>query len=453
MPNVSDHAHEVGFSSVALWLAAAICLSGAGTAAGQEDAEFRRVRVDHPRFIITVGLGSVATYGEIPIFEVYFPSDEVTGHTVLVPRAPDASGMTGPGEERDVFLLEPLVDNPATAIVLESCALVEGTVEDCADVQIATRIPEQRSLLEIRLQQPVDWNDSILRMTMPAGILRLDSSDAETGAPNPAIRTVLPVLSAWDLEYVEARPVLRFEVSPLARDDAKESDQGRQAVGLDFDGGLFRGRGEQRYGLEWSGHLATNDDLGFDQLRLDLEYERNLWPGSFLPVVIAVTNEADQDLDVIDTSATLELRFQLPLSVNGSPYHDFVPAVGPKIRLMGALGSRVKGAAETAAAEAGDGTDPTMEIDRDVARSFRRLGYEVHWRIPLSANTILRLHHAGLRNWSDFPRADEFHSLWDILLQTQVGELTYFVGLQEGSAAPLFEATETIRAGLVVSFR
>ncbi len=42
----------------------------------------------------------------------------------------------------------------------------------------------------------------------------------------------------------------------------------------------------------------------------------------------------------------------------------------------------------------------------------------------------------------------DWHALWDILAQIQVGAVTYFVGYQEGEAAPLFRATETTRVGL-----
>lgn len=432
MPSGSEVNMRAAVPLLLLFFAASTTTLAEG---GPQEGEAQRVRVDHDDFVITVNLGNIATYEEVPIFEVFFPThDDTIGRPFHVVTLPDASGITSQ-EQLNVFFIHPLVEDLSDAIEVEACALVEGTTENCESVLIATRIPCSRLLLEIRLQQPVEWNATILRMTMPASVLRLDPADSSAGLPNPGIKTVMPVLSGKDLEYVEARPILRLEISPLTRDsNTEEGEKGREAVAFDFDGGLLRASGQQRYGLTWTGHVATEAELSFNQLAINLEYERNLQPGSFIPLVVALSVEADQDLDVVDSSARLELRFLLPFSVNLSPYHDFVPALGPKIELIGSFGRRLRG------------------IDETVDESFWRLGYEVRWKIPLSSNSILRLHHAGLHDGSDSPRGDEFHRLWDVLLQTQIDELTYFLGFQEGEAAPLFQATETIRAGVVVSF-
>jgi hypothetical protein len=404
-------------------------------AAALVQEEPQRVRVDHPGIVITVALGSVATFEEVPIFEVFFPTRSEDGEIVRVIGFPDSHGISTRDSLR-VFLILPLIEDLSSAIDLETCTLIEGSAEQCESAFFSTRIPQSRRLLEIRLQRPIDWTDTMLRMTVPAGILRLDPAESEEGLPNPGIQTLLPVLSMKDLRYVESKPVLKFEISPLARDaNTREGEEGREAVAFDFDGGMFRSSGEQRYGLTWGGHVATQEELSFNQLALNLEYERNLHSGSFIPLVLALSGEADQDFDVVDTSARLELRFLLPFSLNQSPYHSFVPALGPKIKLIGSFGHRVRGADET------------------VDEGFRRFGYEIHWKIPLRSDSVLRLHHAGLHDQSDLPDGDEFHSLVDFLLQTTLGELTYFIGFQEGEAPPLFQATETVRAGVVVSFQ
>ena len=79
--------------------------------------------------------------------------------------------------------------------------------------------------------------------------------------------------------------------------------------------------------------------------------------------------------------------------------------------------------------------------------SFRRVGYETWWRLPVSDNMLLNIRHAGLWNHPDGANGD-FHTLWNLALEVDMGEVTYLVGYQKGSAAPLFVPIETTRAGL-----
>ena len=81
------------------------------------------------------------------------------------------------------------------------------------------------------------------------------------------------------------------------------------------------------------------------------------------------------------------------------------------------------------------------------AASFRRVGYETRWRLPVSDNTLLNIRHAGLWNHPDGADGD-FHTLWDPAPEVDMGGVTYLVGCQRGSAAPLFVPIETTRAGL-----
>ena len=79
--------------------------------------------------------------------------------------------------------------------------------------------------------------------------------------------------------------------------------------------------------------------------------------------------------------------------------------------------------------------------------AFFRLGYEARWRVPLGSQALLRLHHAGL--WNDPRDVDgEWHFLWDLTFEIEVGGVTYLVGYQAGEAAPLFLPIETTRLGL-----
>lgn len=66
---------------------------------------------------------------------------------------------------------------------------------------------------------------------------------------------------------------------------------------------------------------------------------------------------------------------------------------------------------------------------------------------PVSGNMLLNIHHAGLWNRPDGASGD-FHALWDLALEVDMGGVTYLVGYQRGSAAPTFVPIETTRAGL-----
>ena len=79
--------------------------------------------------------------------------------------------------------------------------------------------------------------------------------------------------------------------------------------------------------------------------------------------------------------------------------------------------------------------------------SFLRVGYEAWWRVPVADNLMVDFHHAGVWNRPDGV-GGEFHALWDVAAEVAVGGVSYLVGYQKGSAAPLFLPIETTRAGL-----
>jgi hypothetical protein len=281
--------------------------------------------------------------------------------------------------------------------------------------------------LFVEITVDTDWKaGTVLRLRVDAGALTLGEV---AGAGSPALDVVLPVLAQKDLAYVEARPRLRLQASPITR--ATTGGNGPDAAALGFDGALFRERGRQRWGVSLSGSVATDARLAFNRLALDASFERNLRAGDFLPAVLTARSEADQSFAVVDGSLALELRYLLPVHLNFSPLSQFIPALGPQVRLVGAVGRRLRGAGA-------EGKD------------FQRAGYEVRWRVPLAADTELSLHHAGLWNWMDGRR---FHPLWDASVETKLGQLRLFLGYQRGAAPPLFRATETTRAGLVLRVR
>lgn len=60
---------------------------------------------------------------------------------------------------------------------------------------------------------------------------------------------------------------------------------------------------------------------------------------------------------------------------------------------------------------------------------------------------LLNIQQAGLWNRPGGANGD-FRTLWDLALEVDVGGVTYLVGYQRGSAAPLFVPIETTGAGL-----
>jgi len=133
----------------------------------------------------------------------------------------------------------------------------------------------------------------------------------------------------------------------------------------------------------------------------------------------------------VDVSAELDLAAVLPFNIDLQE-GEYRPALAPRVKLRAAPGSAVRR------------EDPALEED------FFRTGYEVNWTVPVHTRTAVRIRHAGIWNIVTDGRWD-WHPAWDILVETQLGEITYFIGYQKGEAAPLFEPIETTRVGL--SFR
>src|SRR5688572_9786423 len=214
---------------------------------GQEPGP-KRVRVDHPTVVATVMLGSLGTFKEVPTFDIMFRSPESGAETIDVVGVEAPKGKPTPIESLPVFLIDAVSPDFARAIVLESCALEEGVPVDCRPVRVSARIPNSRKLLQLRLDQPVKWTKSLLRLRIPAGTFNLRTTAGATDPrANPLVETVLPVLGDKDLSYIQSRPYLAFELTPVARDaSAPANARPREAAAIDFSGGAFRSATESQ---------------------------------------------------------------------------------------------------------------------------------------------------------------------------------------------------------------
>ena len=245
------------------------------SAALAQDEERKRVRVDHPTVVITVMLGSLGTFKEVPTFEVMFRSAESGAETIdVVTGVEAAKGALTPLERLPIYLIDPASPDFAKSIVLESCALDEGVPVDCRAARVSARIPNSKKLLQLRLDQPVKWTKSLLRLRIPGGTFNLRNTAAATDVrPNSLVETVLPILGAKDLSYVESRPYFAFEITPIARDASSPTDaRPREAASLDFTGGAFRSATESQWGVAWSGSVATAEEISFNKLKAALQY-------------------------------------------------------------------------------------------------------------------------------------------------------------------------------------
>ena len=303
--------------------------------------------------------------------------------------------------------------------------------------------------LEIALPTvDIDWQAEFLRLTLPAGafvlkgcacteadgplVAKRDSAGSLVEKPSPELVAPLPAPSELERQYLEQRPFLRLDASPLTRNERDGAD-GFNTMSLSFDGGVYRRQARGRWlgQLKWSGDVATRSGLNFNNLTAEAGAAYNLLAGDWLPVTISARGEADQGLDAIDLSAEARLAYVLPFnpSLQRGAYR---PAAAPLINVIAAYG---------AALARPDGSPDGY---------FFRAGYEARWRVPVAANLLFNLRHAGLWNRPE-GAGGAFHALWDLAVEVDLGDVTYLIGYRNGEAAPLFLPVETTRAGL--SFR
>ncbi|WP_419947472.1 hypothetical protein [Candidatus Palauibacter sp.] len=302
----------------------------------------------------------------------------------------------------------------------------------------------------------MDWGGEFLRLTLPRGAFTLTGCACEDiGGPlvakrdaagnavtrdSPELVVPLPAPSDVERQYLEQRPFLRFDVHPLVRDESGVG--GFEDLSLSFDGGVYRQQAHGRWLAQarWSGDLATRAETNFNRVTLEAGGAFNLLPGDWLPLSLSAKGQSDQGFDAVDMSAEARLAYVLPFNptLQSGAYR---PAAAPRLNVLAAYGRELARPSE--ATEPGEPTEPADSG----TRSFRRVGYELWWRLPVSGNALLNIHHAGLWNRPEGAGGD-FHTLWDLALEVDLGGVTYLVGYQRGSAAPLFVPIETTRAGL-----
>ena len=402
--------------------ALALVLGLWGSALGAQDEPPGRVHaVIQPGVEATAGLGSRGGWTEEPVFFLYFLSDRS-----------EVSVQIDLPRDRVKRALVATIETPAESIDVEiqRCRVIDGAVQ-CRTLkgEIGKRVPGSKKLLQLTLPaEKIDWGSTFFRITIPAGGLRLRDTTGVFFAPAIEGKN-LPLLPENEEDYLEAHPFLAVELSPLARAENDEN-VGFNDLTLDFEGGIYRPShtGNLLWHLDWEGSIANRKQVAFDRLALGTGMSVNLFPRDWLPLSVGALAESDRDFDAVDVSGELELAYVLPMNID-LQQGEYRPSLSPRVRLRAAPGSAVRR------------DDPALEED------FFRAGYEVNWTVPVHTRTSIRFHHGGTWNIVTDQRWD-WHPLWDILVETQLGEVTYFVGYQRGEAAPLFAPTETTRAGI-----
>lgn len=364
------------------------------------------------------------------VADVILPDDRSTEERVFAVQRGTGTGGAGTGGARVErcrvvdrgTVCRPL--DPPASIGIGGCG--DGAA-DCWGDRVEIELPPL----------DMDWGGEFLRLTLPRGAFTLTGCACDdTGGPlvakrdaagnavtreSPELVVPLPAPSDVERQYLEQRPFLRFNVHPFIRDEAAVG--GFEDLGLSFDGGVYRQQAHGRWLAQarWSGDVATRAETSFNRLTLEAGGAFNLLPGDWLPLTLSAKGQSDQAFDAVDLSAEARLAYVLPFNptLQSGTYR---PATAPRLDVIAAYG-------------------------RGRETSFRRVGYELWWRLPVSGNMLLNIHHAGLWNRPDGAGGD-FHTLWDLALEVDLGGVTYLVGYQRGSAAPLFVPIETTRAGL-----
>ncbi|WP_419856878.1 hypothetical protein [Candidatus Palauibacter irciniicola] len=378
------------------------------------------------------------------VADVILPGDRSTEERVFaVSRAAgtEGAGAGGARVERCRVVdrgtvCEPL--DPPASIGIGGCG---EAAADCWGDRVEIELPPL----------DMDWGGEFLRLTLPRGAFTLTGCACEDiGGPliakrdaagnavtrdSPELVVPLPAPSDVERQYLEQRPFLRFNVHPLVRDESGVG--GFEDLSLSFDGGVYRQQAHGRWLAQarWSGDLATRAETNFNRVSLEAGGAFNLLPGDWLPLALSAKGQSDQGFDAVDMSAEARLAYVLPFNptLQSGAYR---PATAPRLHVLAAYGRGLARPAQ--ATDSGTGT---------AEASFRRVGYELWWRLPVSGNALLNIHHAGLWNRPEGAGGD-FHTLWDLALEVDLGGVTYLVGYQRGSAAPLFVPIETTRAGL-----
>ncbi len=381
-------------------------------------------------------------------YRIYFPGSANSGTAIQ-------TGFDDAGNpEMERFNVASVTASDASKAEVLACVHEDDRV-DTGDPRLcqaaSTTISNTRFYLKIALDEELE-SGKFLRLDTSAGLATIDEAgDGQTSA-SPELQTVLPRLGEADERFFGAFPEFQFEVTPVVDDQQGDSEV---ATAFNFEGSLNRFSRNKRVGFSYSGNISSNEEISFNRLKADFEYERNLAPRSYLPLVATAGLESDQQFDVVNVVAGAHIqRIIGAINLNYSPRNDdYIPNVGPLVEGIIEVGTKLTNPeAEGDGADDDNGTMMAMAAPDD----FARAGYEVNWTIPLAKNTVGRLHHAGIwiiwdgteRQVEQDDQQGEFHALWDIVIETKIGALTYYVGYQKGEAPPLFMPIETTRAGI-----
>ena len=436
--------HSTRVHSLLLMLATAVCAPGA---AGAQDVFYAE---HEPGIGMTTELAGGRGFDETLITDLYF-------HALAREDSDLMTEVIHPGNKSKrtrVFAVDRGLGTAGAAV--ERCRVV-GRANVChaldppASIRIGGCGDSARGCWgeRIAIELPpveVDWDGEFLRLILPEGAFTLkgctcrdtggplavktDEAGNPVARPSPGLAVPLPAPSDVERQYLEQRPSLRFDVSPLTRDQS-DGDGGFRDLSMSFDGGVYRqqARGRWMAQAKWSGAIATNAELNFNHLTVEAGAAFNLRAGDWLPLTLGAKGQSDQGLDAFDLSAEARLAYVLPFNPSLQS-GDYRPATAPRVSVIAAYGAGlVRSSPLTAEA------------------SFWRMGYEAWWRVPVADNVTLDVHHAGMWNRPDGV-GGEFHALWDVAAEVDVGGVTYLIGYQKGGAAPLFQPIETTRAGL-----
>jgi hypothetical protein len=362
------------------------------------------------------------------VYELFFVTDE----SELVVDVPQADGRVN-----IVSVYRVARADMSATLRVEKCRLVDGIPRCQVVAGVKERLPRSGKLVELTIPpQRFDWDVDFFRLSTGEGRYVLTptnaAGDTVRGTPreSPGInRRTLPTLADLERQYAEQRPFLRLLFSPLVRDQS-EGGSAFNELAASFDGGMYRASpsGNRMWQLTWEGDVATRKGLAFDRMAMETGLGVNLRKRDWMPATFTVGVEADRDLDALDFSGVLSVRHILPfnIAVQSGRYR---PALAPRVQMMAAAGYAARREAALGREE-----------------PFFRSGYDLRWRVPVAQASAFRIHHAGTWNTMSGVLPD-LHLLWDLLFETELGGVTYFVGYQKGEAAPLFQPTETTRIG------
>ena len=391
-----------------------------------------------PGVAAKVELSGAPGFREDVVFEIYF----------LSPASSLTADLLDPEGEPGMDFIEQNIDSvsegdASAQLGVVKCRFVDGG-EQCRAFE---RPPEFRVLpsgigLEVLIPaQRIDWQNEFFRFEMAEGRLTLATLDenhnVSSTRPSPAIgRALLPSLVDRERAFLEQRPFLRVDFSPLVSEIGDLNaglDNFLKELALTFEGGVYRpsASGTALWQLTWAGDISTAEALSFNRLLADAGASVNILRRDWLPLTLTARAESDQGLDAVDLSGMMRIAYVLPVNLHLQT-GSYRPAVAPRLEVLGAFGRCVQ---------------------RDLSlleEEFVRVGYDLRWRIPVGASSNVRLHNAGI--WNKVAgRVAEWHMLWDVMIEVRAAGLAYFIEYQEGEAAPLFQHIETSRLGLSIA--